>query len=131
MRFAYLMMVCALIGCSSENDCPGHTPGLVDCGGVECRIDRCWAPGRVDGGSVPPFAAPPSCLADGGTPRKTDGQPITCDGPEDCPEGQTCQVGEFFTRCSDGPNYAAACHTDCDCPSGVRCDGIACERTVR
>ena len=104
----------------------GSTVNRVACGDGACAVpdDGCFS---CQGGVV--------CAAADGTPAAacTDaGGPTTvrhralCDGPEDCPETESCMPVPIAEPTRTECRAAPACIEQCDCPGGARvlCHGI-------
>lgn len=97
----------------------GATPGAVQCGDDVCVLgDRLCCHGVSPAGE-----ATLACVS-----RRAEcaGQPVRCDGPEDCDAGEVCCV---HLRADEGPRASCVpadacpgggsdrvlCHSECDC----------------
>lgn len=124
-----------------------YTPGFVPCGsGGTCNVEWDWCC------SLGGFSGYNACYPSGAFCTGLDGQPFStmCDGPEDCPAGQSCAVSAAGAAC--GPTSACAtpftqvfplefscattsvcfCHSDLDCtPSFPYCYFNPCASTFQ
>jgi hypothetical protein len=122
----------AMCGTPPDRTKAPYTPGVAACG-ASCPASQCmvcWA--RGDGGM---FNSYRQC---GATPWPQGGGCTAddCDGPEDCPLGQSCWSYLFneFTAtssCSAAPpqGFSPArrvCRADADCPCDQRCNSGQC-----
>jgi len=123
-------------GGGGNADCSGRTPGVIECGGGQCRKDRCFICYDADAGF--PFSgawATAFCVPDGGTPPDggSEGCAVDqrdCDGPEDCPPGLLCASFEYGAGCTDKvfPEDLILCHCNADCPEAAPlCVGGYCQ----
>jgi hypothetical protein len=98
----------------TPGSCPGDTPGFVDCVGVRCPIGQCWI--CFSSSVCSPTPPDAFCFTE------------DCDGPEDCPNRQTCSVFES-TTCGDPVEQEIYCHCDAECPPDrPHCDGLLCQK---
>lgn len=93
------------------------TPGDDRAGWVTCADgsvcqDRCCL--------VSGLGLPWVCSTGGVCPGSQWGQ-SSCDGPEDCAQGQVCCPMSDDISCRSSCAVEALCHTDRDCPTGQVC----------
>ena len=92
---------------------PGGGTGDPD-PGVACGMQSCALPNVCCASLVGSSCLAPgsSCLA---------GKSMTCDGPEDCDNGETCCDGAFGSSCQEHCMGETLCHTQDDCHDGAKC----------
>jgi hypothetical protein len=97
---------------ATKGACAADTPGMVMCFNQLCPVGQCWSCyAGIVCSATPPDAF---CFAQ------------YCDGPEDCPNRQTCSVFES-TTCGDPVEQMIYCHCDDECPKATpHCDGTFC-----
>jgi hypothetical protein len=114
--------------CGNELDAQPPSFG-VPCGATTCTSpdQQCCQTGNVSGTSpgiqtcVPRTRDP---VVSGGNPAGCAGNPIQCDGPEDCVAGTHCTYASYagngpldWVFCSGSAVGATVCHAPADCPA--------------
>jgi hypothetical protein len=109
------------VSCSSDVDCP---VGLV-CGSQWPTCARVCKPGcrTVQECKVGEICATNPLCDDCGCDERTCMPAPTCTGDPACPLGTVC---EFTAGCAEPKKCIHGCHESQDCPTGQRCQLMAC-----